>query len=1141
MKRIVVGLFLAVITMSAQSFYGSLRGRILDPGGGSISTASIRIVDEGTSIARSALPSEAGEFTFSSVTPATYTVIAEAPGFKRMERKGVIVNTQGSVTVDFAMELGAVSEQVNVTAETPAIETANASTGQVIDSQKLIDLPNLGRNPFMLSKLSEAVVQVGNPKFNRMQDQSGSSQISIAGGPVRGNNYTLDGVSITDSTNRAVIIPSQESVSEMKVQANTYDAEMGRTGGGTFNTLLRSGVNQLHGSAFGYLRQTDWVANSFFSNRAGQAKPEQPFRNYGGSIGGPIIIPKVYNGTNKTFFWISGEAYRQYDAAGTRLQVPTAEERIGDFSKTLSTARNGAAQLIYDPLTTDAAGNRTTFAGNVIPLSRVSSIGKALASYYPLPNAATSFYGQPNFDSTVSAFNRADQMTFKGDHQFAEWWHASASYLHYGSSEPGSRWFNNIASPNQGLLLRKVDATQVNSTFTLSPTMILTARLGYNRFPNYSAPISAGFDIAKELGFSQNVASAARFPAFPALTVPDMTNYGGGNTSQSVFWSRSMNATLSKFIGRHTLKAGFDYRLLHHDGASPSGPSSFTFNDIFTRARAQGTTVGTGSGIAAMLLGFPSAGTLTTGNNFLNYVKYLGFFAQDDFRITPKLTLNLGLRLEHETGPQDVNNQFIPGFNTNIASPLTVTAAGRQILGSVAYAGLNGNPDMAMNPIGVKFGPRVGFAYSMDTKTAIRGGYGVFWAPLNFSFQSTLGYSQDTPIVASVNNNFTPLATLENPYPNGYLKPVGNAAGALAGIGQNLTLPDYSMRSGGYVQQFSFDIQRQLPSSLVVSAGFIGSRGLKLQQNGININQLNPSLLGLGAALNTSVANPLYLNGGALTVGNPTITQSQLLRPFPQFGNVTLSPAGTNSSLYTAAYFKVQRRLSRGLTALTSYTWSRSMDAGFGTTNNQFSTAPTGPQNSFDLGAEYGLSATSTPHRVSMAITYELPFGKGKSFFASSRAADLALGGWSFNVVSVLQSGYPLSITQPNNNSVFGAALQRPNATGLSPAAGGSFANRLDGWFNKAAFSVAPQFTFGNLSRALSLRGPGQTNFDVSVFKNFSIFEGVKAQFRAEALNFTNTPTFYAPNTTFTDPSFGIITQQANYSRLIQLGVRFFL
>src|SRR5262245_38644684 len=357
--RYVFSVVLSSALAYGQSFQGSLRGRVADPNGAVISLAKITIIDEGTTSSRATVTNEQGEYTFASLTPATYTILAEAPGFKRLEQKGVVISTQTAVTIDLVLELGQVTEQVNVTAEAPLIDTADASTGQVIDSQKLTDLPNLGRNPFMLSKLSESVVQVGNPKFNRMQDQSGSSQISIAGGPVRGNNYTLDGISITDSTNRAVIIPSQEAVQEMKVQANPYDAEMGRTGGGTFNTFLRSGSNDLRGSAFGYLRQTDWVANNFFSNRAGQAKPDQPFKNYGGSIGGPVILPKIYNGRSRTFFFVTGEAYRQYDAAGTRLSVPTELAKKGDFSQSLSRTGNGQLQLMYDPLTTTTAGVRS--------------------------------------------------------------------------------------------------------------------------------------------------------------------------------------------------------------------------------------------------------------------------------------------------------------------------------------------------------------------------------------------------------------------------------------------------------------------------------------------------------------------------------------------------------------------------------------------------------------------------------------------------------------------------------------------------------------------------------------------------------------------------------------------------------------
>ena len=729
--RYVYSLFVFAAALYSQSFQGSLRGRIVDPKAATIPLAKITIVDEGTGIARSILTSDQGEYTFAALTPSTYTVVAEAPGFKKSARTGVVVSTQTAVTVDLTLELGQVNEQVNVTAEATLIDTADASTGQVIDSQKLTDLPNLGRNPFMLSKLSESVVQVGNPKFNRMQDQSGSSQISIAGGPVRGNNYTLDGISITDSTNRAVIIPSQESVAEMKVQANTYDAEMGRTGGGTFNTFLRSGTNEIHGSAFGYLRRTEWLANNFFSNRAGQPIPDQPFKNYGGSIGGPVRVPKIYNGRDRTFFFVTGEAYRQYDASGTRLAVPTPLERTGDFSKTLSRAGNGALQLMYDPQSTLADGTRLLFPGNVIPANRLSGVGLKMASYYPDPNVATPYYGAPNFDSTVRAFNRADQMTFKADHEVTRWWKASASYLHYGSTEPSNRWFPNqtgVAQPGRDLSQGRCHAGQFHihahaddghhRALWLQPLPQLHAADQPGLQPHHARPalVACRVDAVhrvpqhhderphqlrrrhhgaerfsfEELQYHCSLSSWAATPSKPATTTACCTTMALPESARAA----SASATCSR------------------------APTPKT------------TTTGTGASLATMLLGYPTGGSMTVGTNFYNYVKYSGVFVQDDFRMTSRLTLNFGFRIEHESGPADSNNKFISGFDPNAVSPIQAAIPELKLNGTVLYAGLNGNPTHAFDAYGVKAGPRFGFAYSASSKMSIRGGYGIFWAPL---------------------------------------------------------------------------------------------------------------------------------------------------------------------------------------------------------------------------------------------------------------------------------------------------------------------------------------------------------------------------------------------------------------------------
>ena len=1113
--------------LSAQSFYGSLRGRVVDQSGSVIPGAMVALTDEGTGLQRSTVSSPSGEYAFASLNPATYVVSASSPGFKLLERSGVVISTQAAVTVDLEMEIGAVTEQIFVTEEVPLLETANASTGTVVDRQKLLDLPNLGRNAFMMSKLSEAIVQTGNPKFNRMQDQSGSSSISIAGGPVRGNNYTLDGVAITDSSNRAVIIPSIEAVEEVKVQANTYDAEMGRTGGGTFNTTLRSGTNRLNFSAFGYIRETEMLANNFFANQQGTPIIEQPFRNYGGSIGGPVIIPKVYDGRNKTFFWISGEAYRQTESASSLLEVPTGLERVGDFSQSLNPT--GALNLVYDPLTTTAAGVRTPFVNNVLPGSRVDPAGLAIASYYPLPNLDARYYADSNFNASVPAYNRADQTTWKLDQEITSWMKMNMSYLHYGSQEPGNQWFGNVATPGQSVLFRKVDATQVNAILTPTPTMVVAVRYGFNRFPNFSKPTSLGFDLSS-LNLPSSYTSLVENPAFPVITMGNMESYGGRATiSQSVLHSKSWNATVSKFMGKHSLKVGFDYRQINADQQPTSGPGSFEFSNVFTRKDPTRSDANSGADVATMLLGYPTDGSITVGESFFNFIRYTGIFVQDDVRINTKLTLNFGLRYEYETAPQERDDHFLVGFDANAPSPLT--PPGLDVFGTPLYAGIDGNGSQSGNPRN-KWGPRFGFAYSANDKTVIRGGYGIFWAPQEFSAQSAIGYSQATPIIASFDNNFTPASSLRNPYPDGLLPIVGNAAGTLAGIGQDLTLPDRNAASGGYVQQYSFDLQRQLPSGFAVSLGYIGStsRDLHIDRD---LNQVHPVYFSLGASsLNQSVANPFFGNGGALAIGNPTVSRSQLLKPFPQYTRVQIQDSDFGQARYHSIYVKLQRRMAQGLTAQTTYTWSQKTELEAGTSW----------QNIYDGSNEYGISDEHSPHRLSLAATYELPFGAGKRWLSSANGfKDALFGGWSFNVVTVLQTGYPLGITQSNSNSVIAARAQRPNATGETPVIEGPIGDRLTGYLSRDAFSVAPQLTFGNLPYNISLRGPAWMNMDASVFKTFSIGERIKAQFRGEALNLTNTPYFADPATAITSGSFGNITSQRNFSRLVQLGVRFFM
>ena len=434
---VMLALGIMVAGTQAQGFQGALRGGVKDKEGQMLPGATLTLTNQATNVSRTTVANDSGEYVFDRVDPGKYKLSANLNGFKKADRTDVLVETQQQLALDFTLEVGNVIETVIITGDVPLMETATASTGTVLGKQVLDDLPNSGRNPFMLSALTPNVIPAGNPTFNRQQDQSGSSQISLAGGPVRGNNYIIDGVPITDLVNRAVVIPSLEAVQEVKVQVNTYDAEAGRTGGGFFNTLARSGNNDFHGSLFGFVRPSALQANNFFNNRNGIAKPNAPYKLYGGSFGGPVKLPWLYNGKDRTFFWAAFEGYRMDTFLSESFNVPTALERKGDFSQ--------SAFTVTDPTTGQP------FANKIIPENRRDKAGYNLAQYFPLPNGTGNKY-----TATSTLSDRADQQTLKFDHEVTKNFNTSAFYAHYGSREPEAEYYKNIANPGGTLLFRNV-------------------------------------------------------------------------------------------------------------------------------------------------------------------------------------------------------------------------------------------------------------------------------------------------------------------------------------------------------------------------------------------------------------------------------------------------------------------------------------------------------------------------------------------------------------------------------------------------------------------------------------------------------------------------------------------------------------
>ena len=821
-----------------------------------------------------------------------------------------------------------------------------------------------------------------------------------------------------------------------------------------------------------------------------------------------------------------------YDAATTVASVPTALERTGNFSQSLSTLKNGAQQIIYDPMSTNlATGARTPFSNNVIPPSQLSPIGLALASYYPLPTvSSTPYYGAPNASLVVNVQDRADQGIFKVDHEATKWLKLSATYIHYGSTEPSNTFFPNLGTPGQTIYERHVDGLSSNAVATLNASTVLTVRFGQNRFPDFDPNFSNGFHLTT-LGFSPAVDSLTpAYPAFPSITTGEFTAYGGGNTSWTVYHSQSVDVELAKFVGKHSIKAGFDYRLIADASQTATGAGSYGFTSGFTSASAAKNVTGTGGGLASMLLGDPASGTITQGSFFNDYTHYTAFFIQDDYRITPKLTLNFGFRGEHEPGPEESNNRLTVDANLNIANPLQASIPGLALKGQVEYAGVNGNARYAGNPLALKLGPRFGFAYSMNPKTVFRGGYGIFWIPQSFSAQSAAGYSQATNITSSINGGYTPYASLSNPYPNGLTPIAGNSLGGLANIGNSITTTEGGNRSAGYVEQMSLDIQRQVTKNASVWVGYIGSHTLD-QPFTVALNQLNPGYFSLGSAgLNKSVGNPFFgYAPNTVALGSAsTVTQATLLTAYPEYTSVSLLTSMGRATYYSF-YGKGQWRAKYGLTLNATYTWSRNMGL----------SAPQDYTGNI-VAQGWSRASTDTPNSYSMSVSYALPFGKGQTFMANSnKVLQLVLGGWSLEGQQLIHSGTPLAITQTNSNSGCNGCGQYPTATGVSALTTGSVDSRLTDWVNIAAFTQTPAYSFGNVSPRINVYSPSLFNIDASLHKTVTFKEYYHVQFRAEALNLTNTVLFAAPTTNVSSPgSFGSITSQTNFPRLFQISVR---
>jgi len=884
------------VPLLAQTYHGGLRGAVRESGG-VVQGAQLTLLNEANGASRTSTTNSAGEYAFVQVEPGTYTVRASKQGFKAIEHKGVRIGTQQFITMDLTLEVGALAEQITVEAGGVALETSNASVGSTLDEKTIQTLPTAGRNPFFLATITPGVTHTGDPQFVRQQDQTNSSLLQLGGGPRRGNNYTLDGVSIVDIRNRAVVIPSLEAVEEVKVQVTTYDAEMGRTGGGVFNMTGKSGANAWHGSLLGQNRPAKTRSLSYFARKACELgtgsceKPDTYFYLYAGSIGGPIV-------KNKTFFWASIEGYKTDTIDDSVVRAPNSRELDGDFSQ--------SGVTIYDPLSTRPDPSkpgqfiRTPFAGNRIPADRISPVAKAMRQYWPQAGPASS-----------ELVDRSRTATGKLDQIWSEKFRTSAMYAYYHSVEPQPRSYlkdgktqeigANHADPGDGALYRTVHAVAINNTITPNATTAAHVRFGYTSFADDCVPV-AGFDPGT-LGFSPSFVGEVPVKKFPYFAIGSYgTDYNGYMFGERpinniTYYSWDANASVSKLWGRHTAKFGASYRKIGVKNFNPGQSSgSYFFDGQFTSADPLNADNSDPYALAAFLLGYPSSGNIPVSAPINAYINYYAGYVQDDFRVNPDLTLNLGVRYEFEQGLQEVNRQLTVGFDRDRSWPVQVP--GLNLKGGLMYAGVDGYPTHQSDPSKAKFGPRAGFAWSIGPKTVLRGGYGLFWAPHQYAGISsaglgTRGFTQTTDMVATTDGGLTPCAgcSIVNPFPNGINRPTGSAGGILTGAGGTVQFND-QFRKSAYVHQYSLDLQHELPGRIVAGIGYIGATSRRLGLGGndnatLNINQLDPKYLSLGSALLDQLPNPFYGNPVFGNFANQqTITRRQLLRPYPQFGDL---------------------------------------------------------------------------------------------------------------------------------------------------------------------------------------------------------------------------------------------------------------
>jgi hypothetical protein len=1151
---------LAAASMGAQESRGTIAGRVVDPQGGGVAGAQVVIRNVDTGIDTVLTTNERGAYTAPLLIPGTYQIDASQQGFKKFTRRGVGLSINDNLQIDLKLELGDVSQTVDVTDSAPLVDAVGGSLGLVIGSKELTELPIAHGNPYALIALAPGTTFEGDPKLNRPYEPTHIVDYSMSGSASGSTDITLDGVSNTSKGGASKVaagyVPPVDAIGEVRVETSSFDARTGQTSGGLVNISLRSGTNKIHGSATYTKMRPQWMANDFFANRAGIGRGDFEYDRWSGSLAGPIRIPKLYNGRNRTFFMWAYEALSDSrPRGGTTLTVPTLEMRKGDFSELL---RIGANYQVYNPFTRRRAPNSTTryqqdpFPGNVIPASLINPVSLKVMEYFATPfNSGTTADHRNNYPRPTSP-ELADYFThtIRIDHNLTPrnrmFWRANM----YERDTRRNDYFETRATGLREAYSPR--GASFDDVHAFSPTFVLNLRYGYTRFTRNTSQLRGrGFDLTT-LGLPKafNDAISEDLREFPVFNINGY--FTTVNAGEARFMdTHSLVAALNKLKGNHSIDFGYEgraYRQSRYNGNSTRS-GSFVFDPTWTRGPLDNsTTAPIGQGFASFLLGLPAASSLIARNADLAEQSTLwAFYAQDNWRVRRNLTITIGLRYELEgplterfnrsirdfayDSPQPFEAQARAAYATNYNANPTLELPPDQfrVRGGLLFAGVNGQSRELWKRDWNNFMPRIGVAYTLSKRMVLRGGYGVYFNGLGLRRADVLqnGFERSTSLVPSRDSGLTFVGTLSNPFPDGILEPVGTQLGLMTDTGNAITFFSPEPKAS-YNQRWQASVQHQMGKSSVLEVAYVGNRGTNIEVYR-DLNVVGNEFLSRSAFFDQERVNYLAANipnpfrgipGINGTIGtNNTITRENLLKPYPQFASVNTSNF-QGYSWYHSLQIRGSRRFSTSLGVNGSYTWAKNMEA-------------VGYLNPGDAMPYETLSGADRRHRITLSAIYQLPFGKGGKFFARApRLLNMAIGGWQLSTIYLYQSGQALT---------WGDAVFFGDASDI-----GKGPRQPEQWFNTGA-----GFTRDTATRPASyhyrtwpfrfanVRGPAMNNVDLSINKRWKLNErGTELQLRGEGLNAFNRVQFANPNTDQFNTAFGQITGAANYPRQIQAVLR---